>query len=292
MNIFYAILLGFIQGVTEFLPVSSSGHLAIAQILFNIEEADLLFDVLLHVGTLLAIFIVFYKDILRLIIAGFSAVGCACYNLYVLVSNLFRKEEKLEYKVVFSNGYRKFAILIVVSCIPTAIIGFLDRHIVEELSKILIVPGICLIITGGILLLAQYLGGGDKRPKETTFIDALIVGVAQGVATLPGLSRSGATLSAGLLCGFERKYAVKYSFILSIPAVLGSLILELKDVDFTLVSSEYIICSVVGMTVAALVGFVCIKVMLLVVRRNSFIGFSIYCFALGLISIVVWFVMK
>ena len=291
MNILYAVILGIIQGVTEFLPVSSSGHLAIAQILFGMEEADLLFDILLHVGTLIAIFIVYYKDIAKLLVAGFSVVGCWFYNLYVFVTNLFR-EDKLEYKGVITNGYRKFAMLVVVSCIPTGIIGILDRHIVSELSKILIVPGCFLLVTGGVLLLAQFSSGGDKRPREATYVDSLIIGAAQGVATMPGISRSGMTLTAALLLGFDRKFAVKYSFILSIPAVLGSLIFELTDVDLSAVTTGYAVSALVGMIVSAGVGFVCIKVMLSVVRKKSFIGFSIYCFALGILAIIGFFFIK
>jgi len=289
MTLIQAIILGLLQGVTEFLPVSSSGHLAILQTLFGLKEVDMLFDVLLHVGTLAALFVVYFKDIKKLVIHGFCILGCWFYNAFVFVVNLFAKEKK-EYKKVVTNAYRKFVLLVIVSTIPTGIIGILDSDLVEKAGTNLLVPGICLIITAGILLAAQFAKPGTKMPKEVTYGEAGLIGVAQGIATMPGISRSGSTVTACLLLGFDRKFAVKYSFILSIPAILGSLILELVKADLSGITTAVLVNYIVGTVVSAIAGYVFIKVMLAVVKKKKFIFFSVYCFAAGVLAVVAHFV--
>ncbi len=288
MSLLEAILMGIIQGVTEFLPVSSSGHLALFKIFFDVKDVGLLFDVILHLGTLIAIFAVYYKDIWKMIREGFAIIADVCRNIGIFFSNLANKK-KGGYHHVVCNGYRKFVMLVIVSTIPTGIIGVLDASLVEMASKILIVPGICLIITSMLLLLADHSKGGDKMPKQVTYSNAFIIGIAQGVATMPGLSRSGTTIAACLLSGFNRKFAVKYSFIMSIPAVLGSLVFELSDLANVSFTNTELLYYLVGMAVAAIVGYICIKVMLYIVRQKRFTGFAIYCFLVGAISVGIYF---
>lgn len=288
MSLLEAILMGIIQGVTEFLPVSSSGHLALFKILFRVEDVGLLFDVILHLGTLIAIFAVYYKDIWKMIVAGFSIIGDVCKNIGIFFKNITHKT-KGGYHHVICNGYRKFAMLVIVSTIPTGVIGVLASDLIEQASKLLIVPGICLIMTAILLLLADHCKGGEKMPKQVTYSNAFIIGIAQGVATLPGLSRSGTTITACLLSGFNRKFAVKYSFIMSIPAVLGSLVFELSDLAAVSFTSTEIMYYLVGMVVAAVVGYICIKTMLYVVRQKKFTGFAVYCLIVGAISVGVYF---
>lgn len=288
MSLLEAILMGIIQGVTEFLPVSSSGHLALFKILFRVEDVGLLFDVILHLGTLIAIFAVYYKDIWKMIVAGFSIIGDVCRNIGIFFKNITHKT-KGGYHHVICNGYRKFAMLVIVSTIPTGVIGVLASDLIEQASKLLIVPGICLIMTAILLLLADHCKGGEKMPKQVTYSNAFIIGIAQGVATLPGLSRSGTTITACLLSGFNRKFAVKYSFIMSIPAVLGSLVFELSDLTAVSFTSTEIMYYLVGMVVAAVVGYICIKTMLYVVRQKKFTGFAVYCLIVGAISVGVYF---
>ena len=289
MTLLQSILLGIIQGVTEFLPVSSSGHLAIFQALFGLEKADMLFDILLHVGTLVAISVVYFMDLKKLVINGFCILGCWFYNAFAFIANLFAKEKR-EYKKVVTNAYRKFVLLVIVSSIPTAIIGVLDSDIVEAASNTLLIPGICLIITAGVLLIAQFSGNGNKMPGEVKYSEAGLIGVAQGIATMPGISRSGSTVAACLLCGFDKKFAVKYSFIMSIPAILGSLLLELVKTDLSGVTSGVLVNYIVGTVVAAVVGYIFIKVMLAAVKKKKFTGFSIYCFVAGVTAIVLHFI--
>ena len=168
-------------------------------------------------------------------------------------------KEQMAYRRVINSSYRKFAMLIIVSTIPTGIIGYFCKDVVEMASEILIVPGICLIATAVLLLIADHCKDGDKLPKNVTYTDAFSVGIAQGIATLPGLSRSGTTITACLLAGYQRNFAVKYSFLMSIPAILGALVLELKDATDLAVSGTEVVYYVIGMAVAAVVGYICIE---------------------------------
>ncbi len=291
MSLLQTIFMGLIQGLTEFLPVSSSGHLALFKILFGVEtKTGMLYDVLLHVATLAAICLVYYKDIWKLLVEGCGIVRDAFVNVVIFFRNKIKKETE-GYRRVISNGYRKFVMLVIVSTIPTGVIGFFGREAVALASEILVVPGICLIITGILLLIADHTRDGAKLPKSVTYTNAFSVGIAQGIATLPGLSRSGTTITACLLCGYQRNFAVKYSFIMSIPAILGALILELTDIETVSVAPIEIVYYAIGMLVAAVVGYICIKTMLVIVRKKKFTIFAIYCLLVGALSIGGYFYM-
>lgn len=291
MSLLQAIIMGIIQGLTEFLPVSSSGHLALFKILFGVEtDTGMLFDVLLHVGTLIAICIVYYKDIWKLIVEGCCIVRDAVINAVVFVKNKTKREHE-PYRRIVNSSYRKFVMLVIVSTIPTGIIGFVGKDVVEKASEILIVPGICLIVTAVLLFIADHTKDGEKTPKTITYTNAFGIGIAQGIATLPGLSRSGTTIAACLFSGFNRKFAVKYSFIMSIPAILGALVLELKDFSGVKVEGMELFYYVIGMLIAAVVGYICIKTMLVIVRKKKFTGFAIYCLLVGALSIGGYFYM-
>lgn len=290
MSLGNAIIMGIIQGLTEFLPVSSSGHLALFKILFHVEtETGILFDVLLHLGTLLAIFAVYYKDIFRMIKEGIDIICDAFYNIGVFVHNFIAKDDKPYYKLI-DNSYRKFVMLVIVSTIPTGVIGYLGSDIITAASEILLVPGICLIVTSILLFLSDRIQDGNKSPKNVTYSNAFLIGIAQGFATLPGLSRSGTTITACLFSGFQRKFAVKYSFIMSIPAVLGAVVLELKDLAGVQISSSEIGIYLVGVLFAAVVGYICIKTMLVIVRKKKFTYFALYCLFVGILSVAGYFV--
>lgn len=291
MSLLQAILMGIIQGLTEFLPVSSSGHLALFKILFGVEtDTGILYDVLLHLGTLIAICVVYYRDIAKLIVNGLGIIRDACVNVVIFFKNKFGGAAE-PYRRVINSSYRKFAMLIIVSTIPTGIIGYFGRDVVSMASEILIVPGICLIVTAILLFIADRTKDGEKLPKNVTYTDAFSVGIAQGIATLPGLSRSGTTITACLLSGYQRNFAVKYSFLMSIPAILGAVVLELKDAVGMEVTGSEIAYYIAGMLVAAVVGYVCIKTMLVVVRKKKFTGFAVYCLIVGALSIGGYFYM-
>ena len=290
MSFVQSIMMGLIQGLTEFLPVSSSGHLALFKILFHVNtDTGILFDVLLHVGTLLAVIVVYFRDIFRLIQECIGMILDGIYNLTVLIGKVRHREGV--YRKIVHNGYRKMVLLMIVSTIPTAIIGYVGQDLVTEVSETLIVPGVCLLITAVLLWISDRAPDGWKRPRQTGYDDAFIIGICQGFAVLPGISRSGTTITACVLNGFDRRYAVKYSFILSIPAILGALVLELKDIGQVHVSGSEVGCYVAGMAVAAIVGYICIKTMLVVVKNKKFKYFSIYCLAAGALSIGGYFLL-
>lgn len=306
MSLIEAIFMGIIQGLTEFLPVSSSGHLALFKILFGVEtETGILFDVFLHFGTLLAICAVYYKDIAKMVVEGIAILKNGSVNLVIFfrnvflrLKNTFRKEklseEELdlgEYHRVINSSYRKFVMLVIVSTIPTGIIGVIGKDVVEMASEILIVPGICLVITAILLFVADTVKDGNKGPKEINYANAFIIGIVQGIATLPGISRSGSTITACLLSGFNRSFAVKYSFIMSIPAILGAMVLELFEFAALDLTGTTIAAYIIGMIIAGVVGFVCIKTMLVVVRKKKFKFFAIYCLVVGIASIAGYFYM-
>ena len=281
MGILEAILLGIIQGIAEFLPISSSGHLAIFQKLFGMDQVGISFDVFLHIGTLIAVFIVFWKDILRLFVDGVGIVADSCVNVY----RFFRsknKKEPVEYIRVIRTAYRKFALLVIVSTIPTGIIGYLGKELVSNASDTLIIPGICLLVTAVLLFISDQMPDGQKTPKNTSYFNAVFMGICQGTGT---------TIVAGLLCGLRRDFVVKYSFIMSIPAILGAAVLEIPDMGKDMATTG-VASYVVGMIVAAVVGYICIKTMLVVVRNKKFKYFSYYCAVVGLVAIIASFVIK
>ncbi|MBR1875484.1 MAG: undecaprenyl-diphosphate phosphatase [Lachnospiraceae bacterium] len=281
MSIVQAIILGFIQGMTEFLPVSSSGHLAIMQNVFGINtESGVLFDVLLHVATLVSICIVFRKDVIMLIKEFFG-----------MAADLFRKIKE-PYIVIVNSSYRKFVLLIIISTVATGVLGIAAKDFVEYAAGSLLIVGICLIVTAIVLFLADMAGDGRKGAKSASYLNAFEIGMAQGVATLPGISRSGATITACLLCGFKKEFAVKYSFLMSIPAILGAAVLELKDISKADLSGSMLLNSLVGMLVAGSVGYVALKVMIAVVKNKKYIFFSIYCFVIGVGAIAANFFVK
>lgn len=291
MTILQAIFLGIIQGLTEFLPVSSSGHLAIAQNIFEIDTGgSMLFDIMLHVGTLAAVFVAYRKDIVRMI----REAICICIdigaNTKIWISNR-KNDEALRYKRIIHNNYRKFVVLILVSTIPTGVIGYAAKNLVEAASATLIVPGVCLLLTGVLLVVADFTEDGKKIPRDVSYTNGFFIGIAQGISTLPGLSRSGTTITACLVSGFDKRFAVEYSFLMAVPAVLGASVLEIKDAVAEEITGNLVLCCVIGAVVAGLVGYVCIKVMLSIVRKKKFKGFAIYCLVLGVAAIAAHFIL-
>lgn len=289
MNFLYAIFMGMIQGLTEFLPVSSSGHLAIFQHIFGIEtDTGVLFEVLLHLGTLAAVCVVFWKDVKNLVVHGIGLIADACVYAWQWLMSKIRHEDFRRRRLI-NNAYRKFAWLIIVTSIPTAIIGFALKGVINAASSILVIPGICLVITAIVLLLVDGHPGGRKKAKATTCTDAAIIGVAQGIATLPGISRSGSTIAACLFLGMDKSFAVKYSFLASVPAIVGANLLEIGGIIGTPVSGGLIASYIVGTIVAAIVGYICVKVMINIVKKSRYQYFAYYCAVIGIISIIAYF---
>lgn len=290
MSVLQAIFLGIVQGLTEFLPVSSSGHLAIFQNVFHIETGDsVLFDVMLHIGTLAVVFLVYWKDIAKLIVEFVKMIGDILANLRIFLTK-GKAAGEVKYRRIVRTNYRKFVVLIIVSTIPTGIMGYLGSKLITDASSTLIVPGICELVTAALLLLSDRKENCWKIPKDVSYGEGVIVGIGQGFATLPGLSRSGTTIAACTFCGFDRKFAVKYSFILSIPAILGAAVLELKDISAETITGSTVGTYAAGMAAAAVVGYISIRFMLRIVQNKKMKYFAYYCTAIGIFAIIGQFV--
>ena len=264
-----ALVLGIVQGATEYLPVSSSGHLVIAQHLFGLEEPALFFDIVLHLGTLVAVVWYYRKDLVKLVSESFA-------GLQNLASGHSWKETLRLYP-----GFR-FALLIVVGTIPTAVIGLAFEDTFERLFGSVRLVGLMLILTGTVLLLTRFARGGGRDAAEMTWVDALIIGVVQGLAITPGISRSGVTIAAALLLGIERETAARYSFLLSIPSILGALLLRIGGAEDGVGTTAL----VVGFGAAALTGYFCLALLVRLVKKGRLSWFAPYCFALGLLALV------
>lgn len=274
MTTFQAIILGLIQGLAEFLPISSSGHLALAQHFFGINsDSVLIFAVLLHVGTLISVFIVYWKDILGLI-----------YEFFGTFADLV-KTKRFD---VNKNATRRMCWLIIVATVPTAVIGFLFDEKFEKLYSNVLAIGICLVITGCILFAAEKWGKNLYGIKNTKFKHAITVGILQGCAIAPGISRSGSTIVGGLACGLKREWAVRFAFLVSIPPILGSVILELPDaLAAGTVDSSLTVPILAGVIVSAVSGLIAIKGMIRLVSGKKLSYFSYYTWILG-ISVIVY----
>lgn len=286
MSLWKAVLLGLIQGLTEFLPVSSSGHLVLIKQLLHVdlESGGMFFDVMLHFGTLLAIFVAFWNDISHLIREGFHILGDSFSNVGRFFQNLTGKQRS--YHKIVRSSYRKYLMLVIVSTIPTGIIGVVFKDYVEQANSIALVPACCLLVTAVFLVIADMAEPGDKKPKDITYKESALVGVAQGIATLPGVSRSGTTITACLLCGFDKKFAVKYSFIMSIPAVLGAVVLEVGDLTSLALTQTDVFYCVIAMLVAAVSGYLAIRFMMGLIRGKRFKYFAIYCAVVGVAAMI------
>lgn len=276
MTVFTSFLLGLIQGVAEFLPISSSGHLAIAQNLLNLQaEIPAFFDVLLHLGTLLAVFVAYWQDIKDMVVEFFCGIGDLVHHSTPTPV----------------PPARRLILLIILGTLPLfAVLPIKDK--VQGLSDNMIFIGAALIVTGFLLFASDMMRKGRKTERNATWLDVLIVGAGQAIATMPGISRSGMTISAGCFTGFERKFAVRFSFLLSIPAVLGANILSLKDAaEAGIVWSEVPIY-LVGVVTAAVVGYLCIRLLRMIADKGRFGAFAYYCWAVGLLTLVLNIIMK
>ena len=266
MSLLSSILLGLIQGLAEFLPISSSGHLAIAEHFLGqagVPATPDFFDVLLHLGTLVAVFAAYWQDIRDMI-------------------------------VELIDGVRDLVRGTTPNPIPPARrMILLMKDLVEGLSgNIYFVAG-ALIVTGFLLFASDRVKKGRKTERSAKLLDVLLVGIAQAIATCPGISRSGTTITAGCFVGFDRKFAVRFSFLLSIPAVLGANILTLKDAiqENSIIVSD-IPVYLVGVAVAAVVGYICIRLLKMIADKGKFGWFAYYCWAVGLIVLALTLVLK
>ena len=272
MSYLTAVLLGLVQGVTEFLPVSSSGHLAIAEQLLNLQGASNVpgfFDVLLHLGTLVAVFIAYWDDIRDMIVEFFAGIGDLAHHS---TPNPVPPA-------------RRLILLIIVGTLPLFVmVPF--RHFFSSLGDNMYFIGGALIFTGILLFVSDRVRHGRKTEKTATLLDALLVGLGQAVALCPGISRSGMTITTGCFAGFERKFAVRFAFLLSIPAVIGANILSLKDAIEAGIDWASVPAYLVGVAVAAVSGYACIRLLRYIAEKGRFGAFAYYCWAVGALTLV------
>ena len=270
MTYLSSFLLGLVQGLAEFLPISSSGHLSIAQNLLGLNtEIPEFFDVLLHLGTLVAVFVAYWRDICDMVAELIHGVGD-------LVHGTTPRQVP---------PARRLILLIIVGTLPLFILLPIHKQ-VQALSNNMVFIGAALVVTGFLLFACDLVRKGKKTERTATIADVLVVGLGQAIATLPGISRSGMTITTGCFMGFERKFAVRFSFLLSIPAVLGANILSLKDaLDDGIIWAE-VPMYVVGVITAAVVGYACIRLLRLVAEKGRFGAFAYYCWAVGLLTLL------
>ena len=269
MDIFQAIIIGLVQGLTEFLPVSSSAHLIFAQQALGVGDVGLAFDVLMHVGTLVAVIIYFFNDIINMI-KGFLL------SLVDLKNGNFMGEIK-------KDPYKKLAWLTILATIPVGVVGVLFNDMIESMFQGLTIPAFLLLVTGCLLYASQRMNSGRIDVRNVTIKEALIMGCGQALAVLPGLSRSGTTIAAGLFAGLDKEFAAKFSFILSIPAILGAAVFQLKDLSG---GNIEIGACIAGFVVAVISGYLAISVLLKIVREKSLDIFAYYCWIVGLIVLI------
>ncbi len=274
MELWEAIVLGIIQGLTEFLPVSSSGHLVLGQYFLGIKGPQLFFDIMLHIGTLGAVIAIFWRDIGDIIIS------------------LFGREPKpridTSYTITKTYG-RLFALFIIIGSVATAIVALPFKKYIEGLFGSPLVVSCMLLITGFILWSSGKFHRTNVKDDRLNFINALIIGITQGIATLPGISRSGTTISTAIMLGVRRNEAARYSLLLSIPAILGAALLDLKDINSVDIPVSVII---VGMVVSFIVGYLAIKFLLRVLKSGKFSRFAYYCWAIGIIGILGYIILS
>ena len=273
MTYFMSILMGIIQGVAEFLPISSSGHLALFQTFFgmeNMEEKYMFFTVLLHFGTLISVCMVYWRDIVDMIREFFLGIAALAG----------RKDTG-----VAPPPARRMVMLIIIATVPLFVMVFL-QDAVNQLFSNSIMVSCALLATGFILFFSDRMARGHKTAKNATVADALIVGCGQALAVIPGLSRSDTTISVGMMRGFDRAFAVRFSFLMSLPAVLGANVLEIKDALASNFPIEELPMYLVGVAVSAVVGYFAIRLVKSLSDKGKFGKFAYYCWAVGLGSLV------
>ena len=285
MSVIQGILLGILQGIAEFLPISSSGHLAVAQNIFGLDDLPLLFDVFLHLATLAAVCLYFWRKIWELL---------KCFGRWISRSPKVKENSK-DYDVVLAQkdlANRKIIIAIILSTIVTGVMGIITSKLIPNLSIKVTCCG--FLVTSLFLILSSVIekrsskisqNSDDKKNPSVSKVQALIIGFMQGIGTLPGISRSGSTIAGALFCGVDRSLAGEYSFIISIPAILGAFILELKDLGE--VSSTIGAAPVIaGCAAAFATGYISLTFLMKMIKKGKLQYFALYLIPLAIFGLI------
>ena len=271
MSVWEALIMGLVQGLTEFLPVSSSGHLVIFGEILNLQIEDgNAFSVLLHVATFLSVCFIYYKDIIELI-----------KEFFLMIGDIFRR------KGDWNRPYRRMLIMLIIATIPAVVVGLIFKLFgLDAMLSNLLVVGLMLLVTAALMYFVDHCNTNRYDASNATYKSSLAVGLAQACALMPGLSRSGSTITAARAAGYKKEFAIKFSFLMSLPAILGAAVLEgaglIMDGGFAIEALPLI----VGFIAAAVSGILAIKFLINLLNKNRFYVFSIYCGIVGLICIV------
>ncbi len=263
MNYLESLVLGIIQGLTEFLPVSSSGHLVIFQNLFNIVSENVAFEVIVHLGTLMSVLVVYSSDIIKMIKSFFGAI--------------FSGNVKKAYQ---NDSYFKLGILVIIGTIPAVFAGLFLKEFFEGIFHNIKLVGFTLLLTALILYFTKFI---KIENKKLSIVKVIIIGIGQALAILPGISRSGTTISTSLFLGINREEAARFSFLLSIPTIAGAAVLELKDFFNSGFEINQIGILFVGFLSAFIIGYMAIKLLLKIIQTGRFSWFAPYCATAGLV---------
>jgi len=271
LSMIEAFVLGIIQGLTEFLPVSSSGHLVLMKNLFGLTEPDLFFDVMVHFGTLIPILLVFREDLHKILRACFFS--------------LRRGSSARHYpKTHADDNDIRLILLIGTAIVPAAFIGVLCKDLFEQLFASVFAVGVSFLLTGTVLVLSRIARPGKKRMEGMTFLNAALIGFSQALAIAPGISRSGITIAVALLLGIERKGAGRFSFLIFIPAIVGAALLNFKLPESYALS--YFTTILVATSAAAVTGYFALRILLRFVHQGKLYLFSPYCYGIGLVALL------
>ena len=277
MDILQAIIIGIVQGLTEFLPISSSAHLVFVPHLIG-TESSLAFDTILHIGTLIAVVVYFWKDLVQMIKAFF-------FSLLDLTRGNFRSQLR-------DDQFKKLAWMVIIGSIPAGLAGILLEDFFEGLFNNIPVVGFFLLITGILLYASEMVSrkvSHKNNLKEMSIKNSLVIGVAQACSIAPGISRSGATISTGLFLGLERELAARFSFLLSIPAILGAALVQIKDISSLFdISTGAVIA---GFIAAIITGYLAIKIVLKLITERNLLIFAYYCWIVGLLAIILYYLL-
>ncbi|MFW5854356.1 MAG: undecaprenyl-diphosphate phosphatase [Thermodesulfobacteriota bacterium] len=271
INTVQAAILGAIQGLTEFLPISSSGHLVLFQQFFGIHEAQLFFDICLHMGTLIAVIVFFRREI-------FFLAASAIRFLFLCL------EREITLKKVNDDGDMKLALLIVVGSLPTVVMGLVIKEWVDQIFSSVFLVGWMLLVTGFLLWATRWLEREGRGISGFSIPMALLIGFVQGMAILPGISRSGSTIAVALFLGLNRHTAAQYSFLLSIPAIVGALLLSIWDLSIT---ATFTLPVLIGSATACLIGYLALRFLIYMVNKGRMHLFAPYCWLLGATALLV-----
>lgn len=292
MEIFREILLGIVQGITGFLPVSSSGHLILLSRMFGMDSSYLSFFLcLLKISSLLAVIIILFKDIMKLVIGAFQLIQDVFSNIFIFFKKRFGRERD-GYFVLDTNPYKRMVLMLVISSAVTYVIAEFIGSIADNVSKMPVAVGFCFLLSAVILLIADGMGSGRRAIRNMNIFDAVVIGLAQGLSVVPGISRVVMTLAAALALGFGKPFALKYSYLLAIPTLTGYGLITLCNLAGTAVSLSNLGNILAGMLFCCVLSVFCIRLMMNLAKRGSYVVFAVYGGVFGIITILIGLIVK